>query len=227
MKELSELINLEDPGFTIVKEWIANGKYPIEILKRDKNKADKELFNLQVTTRSPMGAIVYETGGILVNNGWIRILGSGNKKMNRGLMEWNKGKTYTVLGEPLPYLLIADDVVGGFFAINAGGISNQNLNKIFYFAPDTLNWESLNIGYSDFLIFCFQGNLNEFYKNMYWDNWENEIVSVNGNQGYSFYPFLWTNEGKCINKVSRKAVPIEELWHLSQDLKRQFTENND
>jgi len=35
------------------------------------------LVAVQVTTRSPMGAIIYETGGILVDHGWIRILGSG------------------------------------------------------------------------------------------------------------------------------------------------------
>jgi hypothetical protein len=40
-----------------------------------------------------MGAIIYETGGLLVDNGWIRILGSGHKKLDRNLPEWNKGKS--------------------------------------------------------------------------------------------------------------------------------------
>lgn len=39
------------------------------------------LLATQVTTRSPMGAVVYHTGGILVDHGWIRILGAGECKL--------------------------------------------------------------------------------------------------------------------------------------------------
>ena len=44
-------------------------------------KAEFALYKTQVTTRSPMGAIIYETMNILIDNGWIRILGSGNEKI--------------------------------------------------------------------------------------------------------------------------------------------------
>lgn len=67
-------------------------KNEIEILPKDSIQADSALFRTQVTTRSPMGAIIYETGGILVDNGWIRILGSGSEKLKRNFPEWNKGK---------------------------------------------------------------------------------------------------------------------------------------
>lgn len=67
-----------------------------------------------------MGAITFFTGGILIDNGWIRILGSGNDKLNRIIASWNKGKTISKFGEQPKYLLVADDVVGGMYAINAG-----------------------------------------------------------------------------------------------------------
>jgi hypothetical protein len=222
MKSLLELINTTEPGFTIVKDWISNAPCDVDVLPRDILRAERELHALQVTTRSPMGAIVYETGGILVKNGWIRILGSGNERLNRGIMEWNLGKTYTAIGDPMPFLLIADDVVGGFFAINSGGLDSDGIGKVFYFAQDTLKWESTNLSYSEFLVFCFSERTAKFYETMFWNGWENDLKNIRGDQCFSFYPFLWTKEGKDINNVSRKIVAVQEIWGLSQDMKRQL-----
>ena len=47
-----------------------------------------------------MGAIVYLTGGILIEDGWIRIFGiEGNPLLKRSLPGWNKGKTFNNDGE--------------------------------------------------------------------------------------------------------------------------------
>jgi len=58
-----------------------------------------------------MGAVVNETGVILVDNGWIRILGSGSEKLKRSLPKWNKGKSFSDFGQAMPFLLIADDAI--------------------------------------------------------------------------------------------------------------------
>ncbi|QQS51059.1 MAG: DUF2625 domain-containing protein [Bacteroidota bacterium] len=217
MRELKDLINTNEPGWELVSEWIGNATNKVEILPKDNDRADSALYQAQVTTRSPMGAIIYETGGIFVDNGWIRILGSGSQRLNRSLMEWNRNKTYRKFGEQLPFLLVADDVLGGFFAINAGGLDKNSIGQVFYFAPDNLTWENTNLSYSDFLIFCFQGDLNKFYKGYRWDNWIDDISKMDGNQGMHIIPFLWTKEGKDINNTSKKAVPIEELWGIYFD----------
>jgi hypothetical protein len=225
LRPLSELINTKEPAWTdFLQQWIKDAKNHVEVLPKNKEKADSSLYKSQVTTRSPMGAVVYETGGILIDHGWIRILGSGDKKLDRNLMDWNKGKTYQNLGEQLPYLLIADDVLGGFFAINAGGLDANGIGKVFYFAPDDLLWTSTNLSYTEFLNFCFSGDLKKFYENLYWTGWEKDIKSIDGTQGFSFFPFLCTVEGKDINKDSRKAVPIQELWLLQNDLRKKFVE---
>lgn len=214
MRPLNDLINTDDPGWILVKKWIDEATNKVEILPKDSLRADSALFQTQVTTRSPMGAIIYETGGILIDNGWIRVLGSGSSRLNRSLMEWNKGKSYNNIGESLPFLLIADDVLGGFFAINSGGLSQDRIGKVFYFAPDKLMWEPTELGYSDFLTFCFKGDLKKFYEGFRWDNWEKDVSQLDGNLGFNCIPFLWTKEGKDINKSHRKAVPIKELWDL-------------
>ena len=133
MRPIEELINESDSSWPLVKEWINSAKNKVEVLSVDKQKAKDALYKTQVTTRSPMGSIVYETGGILIDNGWIRILGSGNMKLNRSLPEWNLGKGFADFGQPSPFLLVADDAIGGFFLLNGGGLG-KDLGKI-YLAP--------------------------------------------------------------------------------------------
>ncbi len=218
MKTLKELINLEEPAWELVLDWLKNAKNHYEILDKDYKRAKQELVNAQVTTHSPLGAVIYETGGILIDYGWLRILGSGNSKLDRGVMEWNKGKTYQEIDEKPGFLLVADDIVGGYFAINAGAIGHA-IENIYYLAPDTLKWENLECGYSDFLYWTFTGNLEQFYKNVRWKNWRKDIKKADGNQTILFYPFFWTQEGQDIEKLNKKLISTEEHYRLMIEMK--------
>lgn len=158
-----------------------------------------------------MGAIIYFTGGILIDNGWIRILGSGNDKLDRSLPQWNRGKTYNAFGEQPKFLLVADDVIGGFFAINGGALGNEP-GKVYYLAPDDLEWESLHISYTDFINFCLDGDMDKFYSGLRWAGWKKDMSSISGSNGFLIYPYLWTKEGKDIEKDTKKIVPVQELY---------------
>lgn len=221
IRPLEQLINTTEPGWALVEEWISKAKNKVEVLPCDTVKAKDALYLTQVTTRSPMGAIIYATGGLLIDDGWIRILGSGHSKLNRTLPGWNESRSFEVHGQKPSFLLIADDVVGGFFAIN-GGLFGKDEGNVYYLAPDTLEWEPLDLTYTDFLLFCFNGNLKKFYKKLRWKNWKDEVSKLDGNMVYNFYPFLWTTEGKNIDKNSRKAVPIEEQYSFNMSSRKQL-----
>lgn len=221
MRSLDELINKEDPGWPVVKGWIDSAKNKVEILSADSAKAKDALLKTQVTTRSPMGAIIYSTGGLLIDGGWIRILGSGSAKLNRSLPDWNKGKTFKEFGNSAPYLLIADDAIGGFFLLNGGGLGTD-LGKVYYFSPDNLEFEPLDLTYSAFLSFCFNNDLEEFYKGYRWPNWRKDVDTLDGNKVFNFFPPLWTKEGKDLTKSSRKAVPVAEQYNLNMDMRKQL-----
>lgn len=214
-RPLLALINIQDPGWPLVQGWIETAKNKVQVLPKTAAQANRTLLAAQVTTRSPMGAVVYETGGILVDNGWLRILGSGSPGLSRDLMGWNKDKQQGLL-------LIADDILGGFFALNGGAFGQNTLGKIYYLAPDTLEWEPLDFSYSDFLVFCFSGNLDKFYNGLRWKDWQQEIAEIDGTQGLFCLPPLFTKEGKDLNKVNRKAIPIAELWGLHNDFRKQL-----
>ncbi|WP_455003999.1 DUF2625 domain-containing protein [Capnocytophaga gingivalis] len=224
MRTLEELINKEEPGWDLVREWMQEATNPYEVLPRDAKRAAEELLNAQVTTRSPMGAIIYEIGGILIDGGWIRLLGSGCERLDRGMFQWNKGKTFENYGEPPAFLLVADDILGGLFAINGGAFGQEGLGQMYYLAPDTLSWEPMNCGYSEFVSWTLGGDIHMFYKPFYWDGWQEEVSKLNGNQVFSFFPFLYTKEGQQIEKVSRKVVSMEESYRLTMDMQRQLLE---
>ncbi|MFT3705543.1 MAG: DUF2625 family protein [Agriterribacter sp.] len=181
MRPLDQLINETDPGWKLVKEWIGAAKNKVEILPVDTLKAKDALFKIQVTTRSPMGAVFYMTGGLLIDNGWIRILGSGSAKLTRTLPDWNNAKTLIDSAETSGFLLIADDAIGGFFILN-GGFWGKDIGKVYYFSPDNLEFEPLDLTYTDFLLFCFNNNLDEFYKGYRWTNWKEEVSKLSGDQ---------------------------------------------
>ena len=213
-RPLIDLINHQEPGWELVAEWLREGTNPVRVLPKMPVKAERALLAAQVSTRSPLGAILYETGGLLVDGGWLRVLGSGSPLLSRSLMDWNQGKLEGAL-------LIADDVIGGFYAINAGAFGSESLGKVFYFAPESLEWQALDKTYSEFLRFCFSGNLDDFYSDVRWPGWQREIRPLAGDQGVAFFPFLFLEEGKNVATNKRDVVPIAQLWAFGQEMQQQ------
>jgi hypothetical protein len=140
----------------------------------------------------------------------VRVLGSGYGRFDGDLARWNGLGSRVVRSATAGALLVAFDAVGGVFAINGGAFGAGN-RDVFYFAPETLRWESLGRGYSDFLRFLFVGDLARFYANARWKDWDREVVALSADDGFSAYPPPWAVEGKNLGRVSRKAVPMTEL----------------
>jgi hypothetical protein len=220
MRPLEELISTE-PAWPSVLQWVREATNLVEILAPDEPTRRRALLELQVTTHSPMGAIVFETGGLLVDGGWLRILGSGSPRLPRSIPAWNLGRNGAVAGRPAPFLLVADDAVGGFFAINGGGLPGAP-GSVAYFGPDSLDWQDLQLSYTGLLHFAMSGDLERFYAGARWTGWRDEIVSLPGDCAISVFPFLWA-EGPPVGERSRRPVPIAELWSLQLDIRAQMT----
>ncbi|MFG2040186.1 DUF2625 family protein [Dactylosporangium sp. NPDC048998] len=78
MRSLSELVDTVDPAWPEVEAAVAAAPNPVVVLAADSRRADAELGLLQVTTRSWLGAVVHRSGGLVLDHGWLRVLGSGN-----------------------------------------------------------------------------------------------------------------------------------------------------
>ncbi|MFM9925489.1 DUF2625 domain-containing protein [Variovorax sp. H27-G14] len=210
MRTLEELIDTEDAALPLLKEWAEGASHSFELLAPSPQpERDRVLLGLQVTTRSTMGAVAHDTGGVLIDHGWLRVLGSGHARLGRNILDWNDGRSNG-------FLLVADDVVGGFFALNGGGLG-EDAGAMYYWAPDTLTWESLEIGYSDFLEWASTDRLQVFYADMRWAGWESDMKTIGADQCFNFFPFLWTKEGS-VQQSARTPVAVEEQYAFNLEM---------
>lgn len=216
MKSLEELVSKEDPFFNIMEEWVSGSKNSVVILPPS-DECATILMDVQVTTRSILGSLIYHTGGVLVDHGWIRILGSGNGAFPRDVHSWNSESNES------GFYLIADDAAGGFYAINGGAFSGE-MNAVYYWAPDSMEWENLELKFSEFFSWLLSCDLDSFYEGIRWENWREDISDISTEQSISFYPFLWTEQGGC-NTSHRGVVPIDEVLALKRDLLSQMKQN--
>ena len=212
-RKLKELIATNDPGIEVLKQLLHDAEVPCELLPPGPER-DNALLYLQVTTRSALGAFAYDTGGLLIDDGWLRLLGSGHPKLTRSLHEWNSPRTDGA------FYLVGDDAAGGFYAIN-GGAFGDDLGAVYYWPPDSLEWESLEMGHTDFVAAFLTNQTDAFYETLRWPNWRDEVKTLPADRCFAFYPFLWTEEGS-VESSTRSTVPVSEMWEAKVDLVRQL-----
>ena len=222
-RTLDELINQQEPAWPQVKAWVDGAKgRTVEVLDTSPSRAKDVLLALQVTTRSPMGAIAFQTGGLLIDSGWVRLFGGGCSRFEGDLARWNGLGPRPLTDSFGGAMLVGHDVVGGFFALD-GGALGEGKGHAYYLAPDTLSWERLTDGYSSLLVFLLQGDLNAFYSELRWDGWQAEVKSLSPDRGFHFHPPLFT-EAEPGTPRSRKDVPMTELLGLALEFMEQLGE---
>ncbi|MGH7293716.1 MAG: DUF2625 family protein [Polyangiaceae bacterium] len=224
MRPLADLVS-PDPALPLVRSWIAGATRGVELLPVDRARAEAVLVALQVTTASPMGAIALQTGGIVIDR-FLRVLGGGGPRMDGDLARWNGLGDRPLLPARERALIVAHDAIGGFFALDGGGLGDGQ-GEVFYFAPDTLGWEGIDMGYSDWLEAMMSGLFMDFYVENLWDGWQTEAAALSFDEGLMIDPPLWTLESRPVEKTSRKAVPMLELWRWEQQMEGQTGQGPD
>jgi hypothetical protein len=76
---------MPEPAWPWVLEQISASPLQVEVLAPDPGNGQRCLQQLQVTEASALGALSLWSGGLLVNNGWLRVLGGsvGSWRLNR------------------------------------------------------------------------------------------------------------------------------------------------
>lgn len=206
---------MEQPGWPVIQDLIARSSLTIQVLPTDEIQRDAALEALQVTTRSFLGAVVGECGALIVDDGWLRILGAGVP----GLPGVHEASGQ--LDAPPPLLDVAWDVVGGRFAINGGGLDAPP-GEVCYWGPDTLEWSPIGGGHADFVAWALSDALHDFYDSLRWPSWEREVGGLALDHGLSWMPPPFTTEGRDAARASRAAVPLTELHRFYEDVAEQL-----
>ena len=138
--------------------------------------------------------------------------GSGSTRWNEEAGAFDAGA-----GTAPTFLLVADDILGGFFALNGRRFGPDGLGQVFYLPPDGLDWEPLERGHTDFVHWCFFGDTSAFYADLSGLCGWGERPLPGFDQAYSFYPFAWSAEA-ARGGLDRRVVPVEEIWRLKSEL---------
>ena len=205
MKPLHELINHEESALPLVQSWAAGAKTACEVLPPS--------GTLRRRAASPAGHHPLAHGRGRPRHGrpahrWrpAARAGIGTPRLTRDIASWNAGRSNG-------FLLIADDAVGGFFAINGGGLRGRGrpvLPGARHPGMGTAGTElhrlpALGAG----------RRTGGVLRRAALARLADRCAGPGGDQGFSFYPFLWTREGSP-STSSRKAVDVAELYASGQ-----------
>jgi hypothetical protein len=216
-----ELLEVTDPAWPEVQDAVAASPLDVRVPAVAPGAGADVIARLQVSARSTLGALASASGGIVVDHGWLRILGGGNE----GLPDLASANGLDVPGpdaQPPPALVVGYDVLGGRFALDAGGLGVQE-GEVCYLGPDSLAWVGLGAGHSAFVHWALAGEgLEDFYASLRWPGWEERVAGVALDRGLAVYPPPFTEEGRDLVAASLREVPFAELLSWYDELREQI-----
>jgi len=222
VRRLAELVHVDGPAWPLLADQLAAATVPVRVVEADREAAADCLYRLQVTVGSVLGALAFNTGGVFIDHGWLRLLGSGGAGL-ADVATTNELRDPADAVAPPSYLVIGHDIVGGRFAVNGGALPGDP-GEVHYWGPDTLQWQPLGLGHAGLVEWALSGGTAEFYASLRWSGWEAEAEQVAGDQGVALYPPPFTREGQDPAKVSRSVVPWPEIVGAYDEFSRQVAE---
>ncbi|GAA2220448.1 DUF2625 domain-containing protein [Promicromonospora sukumoe] len=247
MRLFENLTATPRPAWPELQHLVDEASVSVKILEADDATSRRTLEQLQVTTGSFLGAVVVHTGGLLIDQGWLRVYGSpggsgglvGADDVGDDVGPPDPGRLpdLAAMNEfpPTPEaswyaahgLVVAHDVLGGTYALNGphpGSVGRPGgPGEMTYLAPDTLQWEPLEAGYAAWLTWVLDGGLTDFTEGLRWDGWEAETRGLAGDSGLNFFPPLWSKEAhEDLAATSRAVVPMSELVGVARSTAAQI-----
>ncbi len=215
IRTVAQLLAVDGPARDEVRSWVEQCPVPVQVLPRDPRRAEETLHRLQVTVRSTLGSMAYDCGGLLVDHGWLRLLGGGYGDLPTLAEANGMGAPSHGRGAPASVLL-GWDLVGGCFAID-GGAYGAPFGHVCYFAPDLLEWEDLGMGHSAFVEWVLSGEVRHFSLDLRWPGWEEAAQRTGLGEVVSVTPAPWETTGRRA-QVTRQAVPVGQQLALQAEV---------
>ncbi|MGN8227727.1 DUF2625 domain-containing protein [Paenibacillus polymyxa] len=212
---VDELVDKDNHAWEEVTNILKEGRNSHHIVSSKSESAPGDtLYRLQVSTKSYLGTVAYETGGIVFDYGWITLLGAGGSGIFGSLTSWNGLQEPESVPALEGMLMVAYDAAGGFFGLDTGKFGRSG--HIYYFAPDALEWESTELAYSSFLSWLAEGDLDLFYQTFRWNGWQKDMEQLQPGEVFAYYPPLWTQEGGG-ETSSKSPIDITKVWQAVVD----------
>lgn len=206
----------------------------------------RSLLQMQVTVRSILGSLALNCGGLVVDDGWVRVFGGGSGgpggSSGSGGQAGSDGEAdalpslaqvnafpseFDPSWSPVSGLIVGHDVLGGVFGLNGHDPAAFGRpgapGQMTYFAPDTLAWEEMQMGHSAWVSWLLSGRLEKFYESLRWPGWREEAAALTLTQGITVFPYLWSKEAhENLSATSRRAIPMRQVIGVAADFATQM-----
>lgn len=215
MDALAALLDPQDPAWPLVQEWLEDGEGRVRALPRDARESAATLLHLQATTRSVLGALAWETAGLVVD-GRVRVLGGGSAEAAASLRTWNGGGA-DGFAVDRGLVRVGFDVFGGVFALNGGALGPAD-GAVHYFSPDTLAWEPLGLGHAAWVrwLLTEEDRVAGFYEAFAWPGWEAAVAPLGFDEAFAMDPPPWTAEAEPPARVAPVREVVTRLMEASR-----------
>ena len=190
---------------------LLNGKNHIELIPVDEPCAAINSEYFQADGSTNFGILITQCGGVIAEN-VVRLLGSNRDPEYRDINMFN-----IKFGAGGGLVILGDDIFGGIFAVNTG-LLPECPGNVIYFAPDTLEWEDLELKLSGLLAWLKDGDLAEFYGQFSAEEFaELKARNVGFNKVLSIYPPQWSAEFNTKDHDVREIDIYEYYRQQTQD----------
>lgn len=213
-RSLRELCEVSDPAWPELQARIAAAPNAAVLLPADPERAKRCVEGVQAPVSTVLGAVAFHVGGLMIDDGWLRLIGCGHARMRAGLLEWNglagPGSFPGIGGA----VIVGHDVLGGVFAVNGGGLFGE-LGEVNYWDPRAVAWAPLGVKYPSFLVWALEGDLGQLYADCRWEDWDRDLSAVTGDQAIVRTPPPWSpaaEEGEVQVEVRGLMTLVGDRW---------------
>ena len=154
---------MQPRAWPLVQRWIERAANAVTVLPPDAPPDQAALEALGLTERSVLGALAVHTAGLVIDEGWLRVLGGAT------LLSWSD----RLAGG----LVVGHDAAGGFFAVV------REDGEVRYLLPGGGEWVGTEMGHAAWVHWTLTGDLDSFYAEMREPGWQAQVAALEPDQG--------------------------------------------
>ena len=196
---------------------VGGGAVELLMLAKECPPLSQDVVSALASLSPLLPVVCAETGGILLHNAFLRVLGGGCQRLPRSALASSVDQFDAVpssanasgTGVP-PAIIVADDVVGGIFAVNMCAFSGVAVGTVLYLCPEGLQWDALGVSYDRFLRWAVNEEaFLSFYSRILWLGWEQDAKNVGAENSFAFDPPLCTSGAA---QRTKSVVPAKVMY---------------